>query len=156
MANSGDRTPTDSLAGGLAVAVPRADESLDALLSASRSLALVLAILAGVLFLVFLAFTVLDVVFGHGAGDLVTAVYCIASSAVNFVIWREVPRLQQLASDHRYEALRRHLLIWAVLGLVFFVVVGVLLLVAWVKTELLATPTPEESPARARPPNFRG
>jgi hypothetical protein len=126
---------------------PPPDESIRALLSISRSLALVFAILAGLLFLLFLAFTVLDVVFGRGAGDLVTAVYCLASAAVNFVLWREIPRLELLAAARQYAALREHLLIWAVLGVIFFVVVGVLLLIAWVRAELLAT-----SPAPMPPP----
>jgi len=142
MGTSGTPPPTNSLAGGLAGSVSGTDESLAPLLSAARSLALVLAILAGLLFLIFLAFTVLDVVFGRGAGDLITAVYCLASAAVNFVIWREMPRLEQLAAAREYRALRDHLLIWAVLGVIFFVVVGVLLLIAWVKVEMLATPRP--------------
>jgi hypothetical protein len=116
------------------------DESIRVLLSVARSLGLVLALLAGLLFLLLLAFTVLDVVFGRGAGDLLAAVYCLASAAVNFVIWREMPRLEQLAAARRYAELREHLLIWAILGIVFFVVVGVLLLVAWVKAELLTPP----------------
>ena len=140
MATSGNPPPTHSLAGGLARSVPASDESVGALLSASRTLALVLALLAGFLFLLFLAFTVLDIVFGRGSGDLFTAVYCLVSAAVNFVIWREVPRLQSLAEARQYGTLRDHLLIWAVLGIVFFVVVGVLLLLAWVKVELLAAP----------------
>jgi hypothetical protein len=119
---------------------PGQDESVRVLLSVSRSLALVFAILAGILFLVFLAFTLLDVVLGRGAGDLISAVYCLASAAVNFVIWRELPRLEQLAASRQYGQLRDQLLIWAVLGIIFFVVVGVLLLIAWVKVEVLATP----------------
>jgi len=121
---------------------PAPDESIRALLSVSRSLALVFAILAGLLFLLFLAFTVLDVVFGRGAGDLITSVYCLVSAAVNFVLWREIPPLEHLAANRQYAALRSHLLVWAVLGIIFFVVVGVLLLVAWVRAELLATTPP--------------
>jgi hypothetical protein len=142
MATPGNPPTTHSLAEGVAGSAPASDESVGALLSASRSLALVLALLAGLLFLIFLAFTVLDVVFGRGAGDLITAVYCLVSAAVNLVIWREMPRLEQLAAARQYAALRDHLLIWAVLGIIFFVVVGVLLLLAWIKVELLATPPP--------------
>ena len=112
------------------------------LLSVSRTLALLFAGLAGLLFLLLLAFTVLDVVFGRGPGLLVTSIYCLASAAVLFVVWREIPSLQQLAANRQYAALRGHLLIWAILGLLFFVIIGVLLLVAWAKAELLANPSP--------------
>lgn len=108
----------------------------------SRSLAFILALLAGLLFLLFLAFTLLDVVLGRGPGDLVAAVYCLASAAVDFVLWRELPGLERMAAARRYAELRQHLLVWAILGLLFFVVVGVLLLVAWLKAELLASPRP--------------
>jgi len=116
------------------------DSSLNALLSASRTLAMLFAAVAGLLFLVFLAFAILDLVLGRGAGNVVLAVYCLASAAVNFVLWREIPPLEALASSGEFTLLRDRLLIWAILGLVFFVVVGVLLLVAWVKAESLANP----------------
>ncbi len=117
------------------------DESVRALLSISRSLALVLALLAGLLFLLLLAFTVLDVVFGRGAGDLVGAVYCLASAAVNFLLWREIPGLERLAAAREYVQLRDRLLIWAILGVLFFVVVGVLLLIAWLRIEIRGSST---------------
>lgn len=117
-----------------AAAAP-ADDSLRSLLGIGRSLALLFALLAGLLFLVFLAFALLDVLLGYGAGDLVAAVYCLVSAVVNFVIWRELPALEKLAGDGQYAALRERLLVWAVLGIVFFFVVGVVLLVAWIKVE---------------------
>jgi hypothetical protein len=102
----------------------------------------VLALIGGLLFLLFLAFTILDVVFGRGAGDLFTAAYCLVSAAINFLLWQRVPRFQQLAADRQYLALREPLLIWGILGVIFFVVVGVLLLVAWVRAEDLGHRAP--------------
>jgi hypothetical protein len=139
-ARASPSNPYAPVASGSAPVPP--DESVRILLSVSRSLALVFAILAGLLFLLFLGFTVLDVVFGRGPGDLVSAAYCLASSVVNFVLWRELPPLEQLAATRQYGVLREHLLVWAILGTVFFVVVGVLLLLAWVKAELLTSPRP--------------
>jgi hypothetical protein len=140
-APSGPAVPPSPAGGGSVRSLPP-DESVRTLLSASRTLALLLALVAGLLFLILLAFTVLDVVFGRGAGDIVGAVYCLASAAVNYVLWREIPRLEQLAAGGQYPALRDSLLIWGILGLVFFVVVGVLLLVAWIRVELLVHPRP--------------
>jgi len=118
---------------------PNPDESIRVLLSVGRSLALIFAILAGLLFLVLLALTILDAVLGRGIGDLVAAIYCLASAAVDFVIWRELPRLERMAAERQYTELRDHLLVWAILGIVFFVVVGVLLIAAWLKAELLTS-----------------
>ncbi len=123
------------------------DESVRVLLSLSRTLALLLALLAGVLFLAFLVLGVLNVLVGAGTGAILTAVYCLASAVVNYVLWREIPGLERLAAERRYGALRDHLIVWAVLGLVFFVVVGVLLVVVLVRTELLVAPPPAGSPA---------
>lgn len=115
------------------------DDTVRSLLSVARSVALLFALLAGLLFLVFLAFAVLDLVLGRGAGDIVWAVYSLASAVVNYVLWREIPRLEQLAATHQYRALREQTVIWAVLGIIFFVLVGVLLLLVWMKVELQST-----------------
>jgi hypothetical protein len=130
--------PPGALLGGQ----PPADESIRTLLSASRTLALLFALLAGVLFLVFLAFAFLDLFLGRGAGDIIWAVYSLASAAVNYLLWREIPRLEQLAAARQYAALRDQTVVWAVLGVVFFVLVGVLLLVVWMRTELVIHPSP--------------
>ncbi len=111
------------------------DPTVRELLSISRTLALVLAVVAGLLFLLLLSLAFLDVLLGHGAGGLLAAGYCLVSAVVNFVVWRELPALQQLAASGQYARLREQLLVWAVLGIVFFFVVGVLLLFAWVKVE---------------------
>ncbi len=118
------------------------DESIRVLLSISKSFALLIAILAGLLALLFLAFTILDVVLGRGAGAIVVAVYCLLSAAVNYLLWRELPRFQRLAADRMYRALRDQLLVWAILGVIFFLLVGALLLVVWVKAELHLAPPP--------------
>jgi hypothetical protein len=115
------------------------DESVRVLLSVSRSLALLFALLAGVLFLLLLGLGVLTIVLGGGLGEIVAAVYCLASAAINFAIWKQLPGLEALAAQKRYAALREPLLIWGILGVLFFVVVGILLLVAWVKAELLVS-----------------
>jgi len=120
----------------------RPDESVRVLLTLSRSLALLLAIVAGLLFLLFLAFALLNLVLGFGPVGIVAAVYCLVSAAVNYLLWREIPQLEQIANARDYARLRDRLLIWGILGLVFFVVVGVLLLAVWLKSELLAHPAP--------------
>lgn len=123
-------------------AVAAEDESIRSLLSLARSLALLFAGLAALLFLVFLALSFIEAILGRGPGDLVAVAYCLVSAAVNFFLWREVPNLQRFAAEGRYRALREPLLIRAILGLVFFVVVGVVLLLAWAKVDLRAGSAP--------------
>jgi membrane protease YdiL (CAAX protease family) len=120
----------------------RGDESVRSLLAVSRTIAILFAALAGLLFLVFLAFAFLDLLLGRGAGNVLLAVYCLASAAVNYVLWREIPQLQKLVAAGRWAALRDQVLVWGILGILFFVVVGLLLLVVWTRAELLAGSTP--------------
>lgn len=134
--------PPGPPAGALMGVAPPPDASVRVLLSIARTLALLFALLAGVLFLIFLAFAFFDLFLGRGPGDLVWAVYCLASAVVNYALWREVPGLEKLASDRQYAALREHTMVWAVLGVVFFVVVGIVLLLVWVKAEMLTNPRP--------------
>jgi len=126
--------------GALGGAPSPPDESLRALLAASRTLALVFAFLGGLLFLVFLALAVLDLVLGRGPGVVVWAVYSLASGVVNLLLWREIPRLERLAREGDYRGLRDQTIVWAVLGVVFYVAVGVLLFVAWARAEMLTHP----------------
>lgn len=127
--------------------------SVASLLGLARGLALLIALLAGVLFLVFLGLSFLSVVLGHGAPGLLSAVYCLVSAVVNFVLWREIPRFEKMNADREFDALRDHLLVWIILGVLFFVVVGVLLAIAWVRLEELrgSRPSAPPPPPRAGP-----
>jgi len=140
-APSAPPTPPPFVAPSLAAsAPPPSDDSIRSLLSIARSLALLFAGLAALLFLVFLVLTFVEAILGRGAGDIVTVAYCAASAAVNFLIWRQLPGLQQAVAEGRYGAVREPLLVWAILGILFFVLVGVVLLIAWVKVEARVTP----------------
>ena len=123
-----------------AAAPPPPDDSVRSLLAIARPLALLFAGLAALLFLVFLVLTFVEAVLGRGAGDVVAVAYCAASAAVNFLIWRQIPGLQQAVAEGRLGAVREPLLVWAILGILFFVFVGVVLLIAWVKVEARLTP----------------
>ncbi len=128
------------------------------MLSLARSLALLMAALAGVLFLVFLILSILNLVFHQTAGGVFTAVYCLASAVVNYLAWQEIPKLEKLASDRQYGVVRDQMIVWVVLGLVFFVVVGIVLAIAWIRIEGLSQPSaaplpppPVSGPAGAPP-----
>lgn len=133
---------------------PSPSGTLASLLSLGRSLALLMALLAGVLFLVFLVLSILNIVFHQTAGDIVTAVYCLASAVVNYIAWQEIPRLERFAAARQYGALRDHMLVWVILGVLFFVVVGIVLAIAWIKADQLARPSGAASPPP--PPSSAG
>lgn len=122
-------------AAGTGAPAPATDDSLRSLLAIARPLALLFAGLAGLLFLIFLALLLINAVLGRGAGDIVAVAYCAASAAINFLIWRQIPGLQRSAAAGQYAALREPLLVWAILGIVFFLIVGIVLLLAWVKVD---------------------
>jgi hypothetical protein len=114
-----------------------ADESIRSLLVISRSLAILLAVIAGILFLVFLVLGVVEAILGAVPTDFVLMVYALAAAAVNYLLWREIPRFEGLAAQHQYAQLRRQMVLWTALGLLFFLVDGVLLLLVWVKVDQL-------------------
>jgi hypothetical protein len=124
-----------------ALTPPPPDETpLRSLLSLARSLALLVALIAGLFFLILLALGILRIALGGSPASLIAAVYCLVASAVNYLAWRELPSLEVLASQRKYGLLKERLLVWVVLGLVFFVVVGVVLALAWVRIDLSAGP----------------
>jgi hypothetical protein len=104
-------------------------------LDLGRSLALFLALIAGVFFLILLALSIFDAVFGRPDGGFVGSAYCLISAIVNYLLWREFPTFETFASQRQYAALRDRLLLWIVLGFLFFVVEGIILLVVWIKVE---------------------
>jgi hypothetical protein len=125
-------------------------ETVRTMLGLARTLALLFALLAGLLFLVLLVLGIVEAVFGAVPTDLGLAVYCLVSALVNYLAWREIPRLEGFAARGEYTALRDQLLLWFVLGLLFFVVVGIVLLVAWLKVQGMvdagAAATPRPAP----------
>lgn len=126
-----------------------AHSSVASLLSLARSLALLIAVLAGVLFLVLLGISFFSLLLRLPVTGVVSAVYCLISAVVNYVAWREIPKLESMAAAGQYRALRDHLLVWVILGILFFVIVGVVLLIALVRSEDLVRPEGSPPPAPA-------
>lgn len=123
------------------------DTTIRYLLDLARPLAIVLALLAGVLFLVSAAFFLIRIAFGVLSSP-VGAVYWLIAAVVNYLIWKELPSFQALAAQRQYGTLKDRVLIWAILGLVFFLIEGILLLLVFIKLE--TTPV-SAAPAAAAP-----
>lgn len=107
-------------------------------LDLARTLGLVFALLAGLLFLLLLVLGIVRAVFGGGFGGFVGAGYCLVSAVVNFLIAREMPALRPLVGGRQYAVARDRLLVWTILGFLFFVVEGIVLLVAWLKLDSIS------------------
>jgi hypothetical protein len=115
------------------------EESLGSALRLARSLGFLVAALAGLLFVLLLVLWVLGVVFRVYEVGPVGVAYCFLSAGVNYLIGKEAGRFETLAARREYAGLRERLPLWAVLGLVFFVVEGLLLLFAYVKADELSS-----------------
>ena len=135
-----------SSASGAPPAVPTEDPTIRSLFDLARPLALVLALIAGLLFLVSAVFFVIRTAFGVFSSPF-GAVYWLITAIVNYLIWKELPALQSLAAQRQYAALKERMLLWAILGVIFFLIEGVLLLLVYVKIE-----TDSAGPAAGTPP----
>ena len=120
-------------------APPSPDEqTVRSTLDLAVTLGLVFALIAGLLFLILLALSILRAVLGTGYGGFVGAAYCLVSAVVNYLLWRELPAIVALLPARQYRAARDRLLLWMVLGFLFFVVEGIVLLFAWLKLDSMA------------------
>ncbi len=117
---------------------PFSDETLRSTLRLARSLGFVIAFLAGLLFLLLLVVWFVGLLLGFYAAGLAGAVYCFLSAVVNYFLWEELPSLQRLVEERQYAVVQDRLVLWMVLGLLFFVVEGVVLVFAYLEAESLA------------------
>jgi len=131
-------------------APPAADDTpVRSLLRLARSLAFLATLIAALFFLILLALGIIEVALGGSPASLLASIYCLIAAAVNYLAWREIPTLETLAAQGKYGLLKDRLLVWIVLGLLFFVVVGIVLAIAWAKIDLARAPS---SPAPAASP----
>ena len=123
---------------GTTPAVPAEDPTIRSLFDLARPLALVLALVAGVLFLLSAVLFVVRTAFGVFSSPF-GAVYWLITAIVNYLIWKELPALQSLAAQRQYSALKERMLLWAILGVIFFLIEGVLLLLVYLKIETVSS-----------------
>jgi len=132
---------------------PSADEqTVRSTLDIARKLALLIALAAGILFLVLLVFAVVRAILGAWFGGFFGVAYCLVSFFVNYLLWKELPAVGSLVDQHQYRVARDRLLVWVILGLLFFVADGVVLLIAWLKLDSMAHLPTVELPPGPTPP----
>ncbi len=79
-------------------------------------------------------FLIRAAIFGY-VGGAVGAVYWLLTALVNFLLWKEYPKFEALASQRQFAELRERLLLWIVLGILFFLIEGIVLLLVYLKLD---------------------
>ncbi len=125
------------------------ERSVASWLDVGRSLALILAVVAGLIFLVSLAFVVIRLALFGDLGGIVGAVYWLLTAIVNFLLWKEYPRFESLAAQRQFAELKDRLLLWIILGILFFLVEGIVLLLVFLKLDDLLAGRDGSAPVAA-------
>ncbi len=110
----------------------------------------ILALVVGILLLVAAAWYGLTF-------SIVSAIYSAAAGVINLILYMKMDEFTGMVNGRRYHELRNRILIWAVLGIIFGLIVGILLLVVYIELEELerslmyrqgppAPPTPPAPP----------
>ncbi len=128
-----------------------AERSIASWLDLGRSLALILALVAGVIFLASLVFLVRAAIFGY-FGGAIGAVYWLLTAIVMFLLWKEFPKFEDLAARRQYGELKDRLLLWIVLGILFFLIEGIVLLLVFLKADDVRAASEGGPPAAAASP----
>lgn len=131
-------------------------------LKVTNTLSLVWVLVSGVLALIFLVYLVIDLFhFGFG-GDIIAFLYWGISALVSLFIHVESRGWISLAEAGQYQALRDRMLLWAILGLIFGVLLGLLLILIYLRLEsagggFLSGSQPQPPiPAQPAPPPVYG
>src|SRR5579871_293339 len=109
--------------------------SLKSLLNLAKILALILMILALLSALWDIASAVaFQSVWGfYPSGNFVGVGYLFISAVVMFLIWQRIPAIETMVNNRQYSLAKNDLLIWMILGFVFLFLIGLILVIAYVK-----------------------
>ncbi len=113
--------------------------SLKSILNLAKILALIVMILAvlGALLDVAAAVSFNSVWGFYPSGDFVGAGYLLISAVVLFLIWQRIPAIEAMVNNRQYSQAKNDLLIWMILGFVFTFIVGLVLLIGYIKFDTI-------------------
>jgi uncharacterized membrane protein YidH (DUF202 family) len=130
------------------VAEPPEVQSIKSMLHIAKLIAIIFGILfllGGIAYVAFLAFAS-TVCSGYDAycggaviGALIGAVWIVIGGVVAIIVYMQMNSIEAKVNDHQYEAAKSQTLIWVVLGFIFGIILGIILLVAWLKFDPLIT-----------------
>jgi hypothetical protein len=113
--------------------------SLKSMLNAARIIALILWILGAIWVLLGIGGAALAASLGLPI-NFVGIGYSVVFTIVNFLTWRQIPRIEAQVAQGQYRAARDATLIWMILGWFFLFINGLILLLAFLKFDtVLAT-----------------
>lgn len=126
---------------------PAEVQSVKSFLDIARILALILGILillAGVAYLYFAwaAWALCTSVAGLYCGGLgfvlIGPIYTAIAGVINLLIWMQLPGISRMVDAGQYSEAKGKLLLWMILGfIVGYVIIGIIILLAWLKLDPL-------------------
>jgi len=154
------------------VAEPPEVQSIKSMLHIVRILAIIFGILlalGGIAYAAFLAyaFSVCGTYGGFCTGSLgfalIPAIFIIIFGVVDFIIYMQMKEIEAMVNNRQYEAAKSKTLMWMILGFILGgIILGVLLLIAYLKFDPVITwsrsqqqggmPPPGYAPQYAAPP----
>ena len=63
------------------------------------------------------------------------AIYSVAAAVINLLLYMRMDEYASMVNNRRYGELRDNILIWAILAIIFGVIVGILLLIVYIELE---------------------
>ncbi|MGI0129819.1 MAG: hypothetical protein ACREEC_06675, partial [Thermoplasmata archaeon] len=128
---------------------PPEAQSIKSMLHLARLLALVfgiLILLGGVIYVAWVAYlsTICSTFIGFdpycgGAvlAALIPAIYLVISGLFIILVWMQMKSIEAKVNAHQYGAAKAQTLIWMILGFIFGIILGVILLIAYIKFDPL-------------------
>ncbi|MGA8605175.1 MAG: hypothetical protein WB788_09010 [Thermoplasmata archaeon] len=146
------------------VAEPPEVQSIKSMLHIVRILAIIFGILlflAGVAYAAFLAyaFSVCGAYGGFCTGSLgfalIPAIFIIIFGVVDFVIYMQMKEIEAMVNNRQYEAAKSKTLLWMILGFILGgIIIGVLLLIAYLKFDPVITWSRNQQQGGMPPPGY--
>ena len=129
---------------------PAEAQSIRSMLHIARILAIIvgiLALLGGIAYVAAIAYlsTICSTYSGDPycggaiAGALIGAIWIVIAGVIAIIVYMQMKSIEAKVNDHQYEAAKSQTLIWVVLGFIFGILLGVILLIAWLKFDPVIT-----------------
>ncbi|MGP8109280.1 MAG: hypothetical protein ACLQD9_01010 [Thermoplasmata archaeon] len=136
---------------GMPAMEPPEAQSIKSMLHIARILAIifgVLVLLAGIAYAAWIAYlsTICSTYVGidpycGGAllGALIPAIWLVIGGVVALLVYMQMKSIEEKVNAHQYEAAKSQTLVWMIIGFIFGILLGIILLIAYIKFDPLIT-----------------
>ena len=130
---------------------PPEAQSIKSMLHIARILAIifgVLVLLGGIAYAAWIAYlsTICSTYVGFdpycgGAllGALIPAIWLVIGGVVALLVYMQMKSIEEKVNAHQYEAAKSQTLVWMIIGFIFGILLGIILLIAFIKFDPLIT-----------------